>query len=222
MPVKLNSSAGGSVTLDVPSTASNFTATLPANTGNVVLDGATQTLTNKTLTSPTITGAVMSSMASSVLTPGTAQTNTLVLSIDFTGIPSWARRITVMFNGVSTNGSSAFLIQLGAGSVATSGYQSNGMIFQGGSTPTSASSTSGFISSNAGAAADFFHGSYTYNLLGGNFWTGGGSLVRYSGTYQTHMSVGGVTLGGTLDRVRITTVNGTDLFDAGTINVMWE
>jgi hypothetical protein len=153
---------------------------------------------------------------------GTAQASTSGTSIDFTGIPSWARRVTVMLNGVSTNGTSPFLIQLGAGSVATSGYQSNGMIFQGGSTPSSASSTSGFISSNGGASADAFSGSYVYSLLGSNFWTGGGSLVRFTGAYQTHMSVGGVTLGGTLDRIRITTVGGTDTFDAGTINLLWE
>ena len=143
-------------------------------------------------------------------------------SVDFTGIPSWARRVTVLFNAVSTNGSAAFLVQLGAGSVATSGYNSVGTILQGGATPSSANSTAGFISSNAGAAADAFHGSYVYNLLGSNFWTGGGSLVRYSGTHQTHLSVGGVTLSGTLDRVRVTTTNGTDTFDAGTINILYE
>jgi hypothetical protein len=33
---------------------------------------------------------------------------------------------------------------------------------------------------------------------------------------------GSVTLSGTLDRVRITTVNGTDTFDAGTINILYE
>jgi hypothetical protein len=54
MPVKLNSTGGGSVTLTTPSTATDYTATFPAGTGNVVTDSATQTLTNKTLTSPTI------------------------------------------------------------------------------------------------------------------------------------------------------------------------
>jgi hypothetical protein len=33
---------------------------------------------------------------------------------------------------------------------------------------------------------------------------------------------GGVALGGALDRVRITTVNGTDTFDAGSINILYE
>jgi hypothetical protein len=45
MPVKLNSSGGGSVTLDVPSTASDFTATIPANSGTVVTTGSTATVT---------------------------------------------------------------------------------------------------------------------------------------------------------------------------------
>lgn len=217
MPVKINSTGGGSVTLSSGSIATDVTATFPATTGNAVVDTAVQTLTNKTLV-----GAVMTSMASSVLTPGTAQASTSGTSIDFTGIPSWVRRVTVLFNGVSTNGASPFLVQLGAGSIATSGYQSNGVILQGGSALTSSSSTAGFISSNTGAAADAFSGSYVYSLLGSNFWTGGGSLVRFSGTYQTHVSVGGVALGGALDRIRITTVGGTDAFDAGSINIMWE
>jgi hypothetical protein len=217
MPVKINSSGGGSVTLSSGSIATDVTATFPATTGNAVVDTAVQTLTNKTLV-----GAVMTSMASSVLTPGTAQASTSGTSIDFTGIPSWARRVTVLFNGVSTNGGSPFLVQLGAGSIATSGYQSNGLTLQAGSAVNGTSTTAGFISSQAIAAGEFFSGSYVYNLLGSNFWTGGGSLVRFSGTYQTHVSVGGVALGGALDRLRITTSGGTDAFDAGSINIVWE
>ena len=49
MPLKLNSSGGGSVTLDVPSTASNFTATIPANTGTVVTTGSTGVVTQTML-----------------------------------------------------------------------------------------------------------------------------------------------------------------------------
>jgi hypothetical protein len=33
---------------------------------------------------------------------------------------------------------------------------------------------------------------------------------------------GSKTLAGTLDRIRITTVNGTDTFDAGQINILYE
>jgi len=50
MPVKLSSSGGGSVTLDTPSTASNYTVTLPAANATLADTSSTQTLTNKTLT----------------------------------------------------------------------------------------------------------------------------------------------------------------------------
>jgi len=47
------------------------------------------------------------------ITSGTAVASTSGTSIDFTGIPSWVKRITVMFDVVSTNGSAIILIQLG-------------------------------------------------------------------------------------------------------------
>lgn len=56
------------------------------------------------------------------LTSGTAVATTSGTSIDFTGIPSWAKKITVMFSAVSTNGTSPIQVQIGAGSVSNSGY----------------------------------------------------------------------------------------------------
>jgi len=185
-------------------------------TNNIVLDASGNTAIQGTLQ----VGGVATNIYP--LVSGTSQASTSGTSIDFTGIPSWVKRITVMLSGVSTNGTSAFLFQLGAGTVQTTGYQSNGIILQGSSTPSGASSTAGFVSSNSVAAADSYHGACYLNLLGSNFWTGNGSLVRFSGTYQTLVFAGGVTLSGTLDRVRITTVNGTDAFDAGSINILYE
>lgn len=183
----------------------------------VVTTTGTQTLTNKTLTSPTITGAVMSSMASSVLTLDTAKTATGAF-VDFTGIPSWARRITVIFNGVSTNGTSPPLIQLGAGSVTSSGYVSAASSSDG---TTVSTSTAGFIIRSA-AATNALTGPLTISTMGSNIWVVAGLIYNSAVGGVTTTTTGGVTLGGTADRVRITTVNGTDLFDAGTINVMWE
>jgi hypothetical protein len=48
------------------------------------------------------------------------------------------------------------------------------------------------------------------------------SGVLKEATTQAQFLAGDVALSGTLDRIRITTVNGTDTFDAGTINVSWE
>jgi hypothetical protein len=140
-------------------------------------------------------------------------------TVDFTSIPSWVKRITVMFNGVSTSGSSNYLIQLGAGSVTSSGYISYGMSF-GSSSGAGTSSTAGFLIRNS-AAGDINSGLYTISTLGSNAWSMQG-MIGSSNNSNGYLTCGGLTLGGTLDRVRITTVNGTDTFDAGSINILYE
>jgi hypothetical protein len=215
MPVKLNSTGGGSVTLTTPSTATDYTATFPANTGNVVTDSATQTLTNKTLTSPTIGGTPV--MSASVITSGTAQASTSGTSIDFTGIPSWVKRITVMFNGVSTNGTSNLLVQIGSTSFTTSGYLGSS---SDGPSLTATLFTSGF-GIRTGSAAAVVHGTVVISIVTGNTWVAAGTLARSDGAAFIS-TAGTITLSGTLDRLRITTVNGTDAFDAGSINILYE
>lgn len=141
-------------------------------------------------------------------------------SVDFTGIPSWVDRITVMFNQVSTNGVSPIQIQLGSGSIVTTGYV--GSASGGGSGVSSQSSTTGFLATIAIAAANAFSGNITLTNITGNAWVESGVLgTSPSGAF--YVSGGAISfLGGTLDRVRITTVNGTDTFDVGTINIIYE
>ena len=144
-------------------------------------------------------------------------------SVDFTGIPSWAKRVTIMFNGVSTTGASAPQIQIGAGSVTTSGYLGANSVIAASSVAT-AVFTTGFgigVNTSGWAAAQVVSGTITLTLMTGNTWTASGSAGTSTGT-GVYLTAGGVSLGGALDRVRITTVNGTDTFDAGTINIMWE
>lgn len=224
MGIKLNSSSGGSVEINPPATASTFTLTAPAINDTIVTKTSTDTLTNKTLTSPVITGASMSSMSSSVLTSMTAQNTTSGTFIDFTGIPSWARRVTVMFNGVSTSGSSSMQIQVGSGSILTSGYKSTAN-YAVASTAQYLYASSGLIlepSGTTGSSATRF-GIYTLCLFGSNTWTASGNIGA-DPTIQVTVSCTGVTptLSGALDRIRITTVNGTDTLDAGSVNVMYE
>jgi hypothetical protein len=144
-------------------------------------------------------------------------------SVDFTSIPSWVRRITVMFQGVSTNGTSPPQIQIGAGSVTTSGYLGTNSIVAGAGV-VSVNFTSGFgIGVNTGnwSAAASVNGAITLSLQTGNTWVASGS-VGSSASANNYLTTGSVALGGTLDRVRITTVNGTDTFDAGSINIIYE
>ena len=222
MPVALNGSTSGSVTITAPAVAGTNTLTLPAVTDTLVGLAATQTLTGKTLTSPTITGAVVSSMGSSVLTSATAQASTSGTSIDFTGIPSWVKRITVMFSGISTSGTSNIQLQLGdAGGFETAGY--NGAMTRMGAAAlaTSQYPTTGFLLVNDLLAADVLSGVFTLPLIGSNIWCGAHQLAEHAAT-ACFAGSGTKTLSDTLTQVRITTVNGTDTFDAGTINIMYE
>lgn len=214
-----NASGTGVFTVAAPNSNSNYTLTLPTATTTVVGTDATQTLTNKTLTSPTITGAVMSSMGSSVITSGTPVATTSGTYFDFTGIPSWAKRIVVMLSGVSTNSTSPYLIQLGTSSgIETSGY--TGAVSFGGGGATYWYST-GFNVFNTQYAATFHSGNAMICLLGSNTWTSS-SVVAQNVTGVPFFGAGTKTLSGTLDRIRFTTVNGTDTFDAGTINIQYE
>lgn len=158
---------------------------------------------------------------SGALIAGTAVASTSGTSIDFTSIPSWVKRITVMFSGVSTSGTSYPLVQIGSGSVSTTSYVSSSGRTNSANNAAMATSTAGFIIMNA-AASDAIRGAVVLTLLGSNTWIASGVLTD-SGTLIS-MTVGGTSpaLGGSLDRVRITTVNGTDTFDAGSINILYE
>jgi hypothetical protein len=148
------------------------------------------------------------------ITQGTAVASTSGTSIDFTSLPAWVKRITVMFNGVSTNGTSNVQIQLGSGSFTTSGY--TGAVNNGAGTNTN--NSGGFQVTASIAASDLIYGSAYIVNINSNNWVCNGTSVNGS----VRLFSGSIALSGTLDRVRITTVNGTDTFDAGSINILYE
>lgn len=156
------------------------------------------------------------------LRQGTAVATTSGTAIDFTGIPSWAKRITVMFNGVSVSGTSIKTLRLGTSvGVETSGYVS-GATF-GPSVGQLATSVSEFVLNvaNNATAPDSIHGAVVLTNLSGNVWVLQGAV--HCPTYTAgNFIAGSKTLSGALDRVRLTTQNGTDLFDAGSVNILYE
>jgi len=185
-------------------------------TGTLATLAGSETFTNKTLTSPIIGGAPT---GVGVLTSGTAVASTSGTSIDFTGLPAWVKRITVMLNGVSTNGSSLMRFQLGdSGGIEATGYV--GVCNQIGGAAAAAASTSGFDSYGDNGASNTRHGTLVFTLLGSNTWTLLGAYNIVS-AFQ-YFFTGTKTLSDTLTQVRITTVNGTDTFDAGSINILYE
>ena len=195
MGLKLAATSGGSIELVPTNTASNFIATMPAGTGTVAVNGV-----------------------SSNIVSGTAVASTSGTSIDFTGIPSWVKRITVMFNGVSTSGSSLIQAQLGdSGGVETTSYSASSS-YSGGD----ATSTTGFLATSLGSSAYAISGALIFTNVSGNIWVLNGVNAWITGTTGVSMCAGTKTLSDTLDRVRITTVGGTDTFDAGSINILYE
>jgi hypothetical protein len=184
-------------------------ATKVAVTGDVTISNAGVTAIGSAKVTPT--------MLTQPLTLATAQATTSGTSIDFTGIPSWVKRVTIILRGVSTSATSEKLIQLGAGSVTTSGYAATSSAVAG--SVATMQSTAGFPIFSV-LAADAISGALTFDNVTGNTWVGHGVVT--SNTSSTLMQAGSIALSATLDRIRLTTVNGTDTFDAGSVNIMYE
>jgi hypothetical protein len=146
-------------------------------------------------------------------------------AVDFTGIPSWAKRITIMFDGVSLSGTDQILVQLGdSGGLEITGYISGGAVTRDANTTNAGSSTSGFIIYHGAATTNFFYGTIRIESLTGNTWVASvsGTAGASGGAAANGVSGGGSkTLSATLDRVSVTRT-GTNTFDAGSINIFYE
>ena len=156
-----------------------------------------------------------------LLTRGTA-VSASGTSVDFTSIPSWVKRITLILNGVSTNSTSMILFRLGTGGTpATSGYTGAASnVGSNDNTSSSSNSTAGVpISGYDITVGSTFYGNVVFTNISGNTWLCSGVVT---GGTSVGMLAGSIALGGVLDILRITTAGGTAAFDAGTINIMYE
>jgi len=205
----------------------NFTLSVPSSPdGTIKLARGNSGATTADILSVSSTGAITgATINGGAITSGTAQATTSGTAIDFTGIPSWAKRITVMFNGVSTNGTSPVAVQLGkSGGVETTDYSGFGMFASASATAAniigSTANTIGFNTSASSFIDNSSVGIATISNISGNTWIFSSNTASQASI--TSFGNGAKTLAGTLDRVRITTVNGTNTFDAGSINIMYE
>jgi hypothetical protein len=198
--IKLESNASGTgvFTIASPNSNTNRTLSIPDGTGSIVVNG--------------VNGSLVSA---------TAVASTSGTSIDFTGIPSWVKRITVMFSGVSTSGTSIPIVQIGdAGGFETSGYTGSVDLWQ--SSPSAnAYGGSGYQVSDSWVNTYVFAGQLVLTHVSSNIWVGCFTGALTSSAILLNGS-GTKTLSDPLTQLRITTVNGTDTFDAGTINILYE
>jgi hypothetical protein len=181
---------------------------------STIIDGTTGITTDALTsvgsisTSGTITtnGLIVGTETVQLIKLETAKASTSGTNIDFTGIPSWAKKITIMFNNVSLNNTDYYLVQLGdSGGIETTGYSSSS---------NTSTDTNGFIVF-VNTAANNTSGHMVLTLVGSNLWISSHAVRLATGG-------GSKTLSATLDRVRITTSSGTALFDNGSINILIE
>ena len=215
--VTLNGSTSGQITLAPTAVAGTNTLTLPAVTGTVLASSS------GTITVPSGSGTAAVQGLSTNIVSGTSQASTSGTSITFTSIPSWVRRITIMLQSVQTSGTSNKLFQLGtSGGFVTTGYLcTSSQNISGSSTVTQF--TNGWPIAST-ASADVIHGQIILSNLNGNTWVGSGSFPLSSGGsfFFNAGSISAASLGGVLTQVRLTTVNGTDTFTAGNVNILYE
>jgi len=167
-------------------------------------------------------GVLSFATVSAGFTLGTPVVTTSSTSINFTGIPAGIKIINIMFSGISTNGTSALIVQIGdSGGIETTGYAGSCAEISGAS--FTGSSTNGFYLTPDSAAARVFRGYIQLVLENSSTytWMARSSLAQGSSSGVVLLGSGAKSLSAELDRVRLTTDNGTDTFDLGEINISY-
>jgi len=167
-------------------------------------------------------GVVTGSAGNLMLVQGTAVASTSGTSIDFSSIPSWVKRIVVSLNAVSFSGTALPRIQIGpVAGAETSGYSGSTSVVQASVASQNLSGAGFDVYDTTTSAAYTYTGSFTLTNISSNIWVCTG-LVSNTGRIATYLLTGNKTLAGALSVVRITSTNGTDTFDAGSVNIQYE
>ena len=155
------------------------------------------------------------------IVPKTVDTTTGGTTIDFTSIAAGANRVTMIIAGLSLSGTSDFLVQIGdSGGFETTVYVSTAGHVGGGD----GTSTTGFRLTASVAASQAWTGRIVMDRLTSNTWVCSSVIAPSDNPADSvAMSGGRKGLSGELTQVRLTTVNGSDTFDANTgVNIFVE
>jgi hypothetical protein len=206
---------------DVLFSTSFSSPTMPANYDFKVLIGEF-TRTGGTNGTPIWYGPRRAATGYAGITLGQSVASTSGTTIDFTGIPAWAKRVTIMLSGVSLSGTSTIIARLGtSGGFVTTGYIGSMVYLANTSSVVGSTLTNGMGIGLYNNAAGFASGALTICSAGGSSWVAQGG-IGYSPQDITGMSGSSITLASALTQVRIMSGNGTDTFDAGSINISYE
>jgi hypothetical protein len=183
---------------------------------------STQATAGAWATAPSNVNGVGGNRTPQDLVSATTAPTTSGTSVNFTGIPSWVKRITLMFNGVNTNGSTNVRVRIGpSGGVETSGYLGASLIALATSVNTQAF-TDGFDLYDQGSSAAVRHGALVLSLQNAatNTWAASGNFSQSNAAYA--ITIAGIKpLAGALSVVSVTTVGG-DTFVTGSVNILYE
>lgn len=204
-----DASAGASISADTSGALTLRVGAAGSKVNGLALDASGNAAFAGTLTQAGVSTPRIQLNAAQATTSGT--------SIDLPAVPSWVKRITIPLNGVSTNGTSNWAVRIGSGSIDTSGYTGAVTTSGGGSVAAS----SGFLLPLSSATVSL-GGSLTLTNVSGNIWSCSITAARTDGAAETLSGGGNKTLTGALTNVRLTTVGGTDTFDAGSISSIYE
>ena len=211
----------GAVVLAVADVSGAAPLASPALTGNptAVTQSANDNST-RIATTAYADAAASAAATNSFVSVGSVAT-TSGTSKDFSGIPSTAKRVVLILQGVSLSGTALLRIQLGtSGGAVTSGYVSTGSVIS--AAVATSAATAGFeIYNDAPNAGYSVSGAIIFHHLGSNIWVAT-STVGWGGVACTSTLGGYIALGGTLTQLRLTSTNGSDTFDAGSANVFYE
>ena len=147
--------------------------------------------------------------------PSAACTN--LASVDFLSIPAGVRRLSLVLYDVRSNGTSPIIVQIGNGGF-NGGFCKAAR--EGASSIATSFLTAGAAGVNINASTNIVNGVIELISYDDGLWDslGGGVIENSSAGWST---AGRTSFGGPPDRLRLTTVSGTNLFTDGFARLSW-
>lgn len=210
MTIRLNGQTSGYVELEAPATAGSNTLVLPTNngtSGQYLQTNGSGALSWQTVTTNDWTEATATSTSGS--------------TVEFTGIPSDAKEITVVWSEISGASNATLGFRLGTGatpSYTTSGYR-NFEVYFGASTSAVISTTDRFrFTAITNANTQLYYGQISLRNPTGNTWITHGET--WSNSYSNiKQNSGYLDLGDTLTAIQFLWSTGD--FDSGNWKIMY-